>query len=278
MVNHYLPSSLDEALTLLHEQDLEIIAGGTDLMVQRRTWANTPPQFDHTMNIMHLKELKDIQVEGDEMHIGATVNLTDVYHHPQTPEVLKKAIYDIASPALRNVATIAGNIGNASPAGDTLPILYALHARVVLQSLHNTRIVPVEEVITGPRTTTIQPNELITKIILPLQPFTVHHFVKVGGRKADAISKVSFTGVASIEDNVIKDLRICFGAVAPVMVKSRTLEQSLIGRTTQDLQNQLPSIIESYDALIRPIDDQRSNKTYRKVVARNLLKDFLQSL
>lgn len=278
MVKHVLPTSLQEALELLQQTNYEIIAGGTDLMVQRRSWANTPPRFERTMNIMHITELQQISVVDQQLHIGSTVCLSDVLDYPDTPELLKQAIRDIASPALRNLATIAGNIGNASPAGDTLPILYALNAIVELQRLGSVRQAPIKDIITGPRKTTIEPDELITKIILPLDPFTKTVFVKVGGRKADAISKVSFTGAVRIHDDVVEDIRICFGAVAPVVVRNTNIEAQMIHQKISTLQSQLDLIVSGYMKFIQPIDDQRSNKQYRKTVAINLLKDFIANL
>lgn len=275
MVKHFIPSSLEEALKILHDHKVEIIAGGTDLMVQRRKWANTIPQFAETMNIMHLSELSFIEAKKNKLHIGATTSLTDILEHKETPELLKKTIEEIASPALRNIATIAGNIGNASPAGDTLPILYVLNAKVVLQSLNSKRTVPIAEVITGPRRTIIQKDELIKEIIIPLEKFTKTTFIKVGGRKADAISKLSFTGVVSIEDNTILDIRIAFGAVGPVIVRNKEIENTLIDMTSDQIKDKLDIILDSYSEIITPIDDQRSNKEYRKHVALNLLMDFL---
>ncbi|QMS84401.1 FAD binding domain-containing protein [Candidatus Xianfuyuplasma coldseepsis] len=278
MVKHYLPTTLEEALSLLDTHSLDIIAGGTDLMVQRRRWANTVPDFEGTMNIMHIPKLQEIDVTNGVMHIGSTVSLTDIYAHPDTPQILHDAIAEIASPALRNLATIAGNIGNASPAGDTLPILYLLDAKIVVQSLHNKRILPIEAVITGPRKTTIQPNEIIVEIQVPLLSFTTHSFVKVGGRKADAISKLSFAAVTTIKHSIISDIRICFGAIAPTVVRSREIEQQLIGLTIPEVHHQLMTIKTQYNALIHPIDDQRSNQHYRRHVAMNLLEDYIQSL
>ena len=278
MVKHYIPSSLEEALEILNNEQVEIIAGGTDLMVQRRTWANTPPKFDKTINIVNIPELNYIEVKNNLIHIGATTSLTDIYEAKDTPKILKQSIYDIASPALRNLATIAGNIGNASPAGDTLPILYALNAKIVLLSKDGSRTLPIEEVITGPRKTIIKSNELIKEIIIPLHGFTSTSFVKVGGRRADAISKVSFTGAVDIVDNAINDIRIVFGAVGPVMVRSKEIENSIIEMTLQQIKENINDIADSYDKIIVPIDDQRSNKKYRKHVAINLLKDFLLNL
>jgi xanthine dehydrogenase FAD-binding subunit len=275
MVKHFIPSSLEEALKILHDHKVEIIAGGTDLMVQRRKWANTIPKFEQTMNIMHLSELSFIEAKNNKLHIGATTSLTDILEHKETPELLKKTIEDIASPALRNIATIAGNIGNASPAGDTLPILYVLNAKVVLQSMESKRTVPIDEVITGPRRTIIQADELIKEIIIPLEEFTSTTFVKVGGRKADAISKLSFAGAVSVEDNTIVDIRIAFGAVGPVVIRNKEIENTMIDMTADQINDKLDIILDAYSEIITPIDDQRSNKEYRKHVALNLLMDFL---
>ena len=278
MVKHFIPSSLQEALEILNSEQVEIIAGGTDLMVQRRKWANTVPQFAQTMNIINVPELSYIEAKNNKLHIGSTASLTDVLKHSDTPELLKKTIEVIASPALRNIGTIAGNIGNASPAGDTLPILYVLNAKVVLQSLQSSRTVPIEEVITGPRRTIIQSNELIKEIIIPLENFTSTTFVKVGGRKADAISKISFTGAVSVEDNTIVDIRIAFGAVGPVIIRDREIENSMIDMKSDQIKDKLDVILDSYSEIITPIDDQRSNKEYRKHVALNLLMDFLLNI
>lgn len=278
MVKHFIPSSLEEALEILNTEKVKIIAGGTDLMVQRRKWANTVPQFGQTMNIIHIPELSYIEAKNNKLHIGSTTSLTDILKYTDTPQLLKKTIEEIASPALRNLATIAGNIGNASPAGDTLPILYVLNAKIVLQSIQSVRTIPIEEVITGPRRTIIQENELIKEIILPLEDFTSTTFVKVGGRKADAISKISFTGAVSVVDNTIMDIRIAFGAVGPVIVRDKEIENSMIDMTSDQLKDKLDVVLDSYSEIITPIDDQRSNKEYRKHVALNLLMDFLLNI
>jgi len=278
MVEHFLPTTLTETLDILDTNKVEIIAGGTDLMVQRRTWANTLPKFDQTINIIHVKELNFIRQEGSKLHIGATTSYTTLLQHPDVPQLLKDCISVLASPALRNIATIAGNIGNASPAGDTLPILYLYDAIIELSSKHRVRYVPIQDVIVGPRKTTIEYNELITSIILPLHDFSTVRFDKVGGRKADAISKISMAAAARIEDGVIEDIRFAFGAVGPIIVRDTGIEEELLGRTIEDIPDVLPTILSSIASRITPIDDQRSNKNYRSNVALNLLQDFLLTL
>ena len=278
MVRHFIPSSLEEALKILDKEKVEIIAGGTDLMVQRKRWADMVPDFEQTINIINIPELSFIEAKDGKLHIGATTSMTDIMEHPKTPQLLKDAIYDIASPALRNMATIAGNIGNASPAGDTLPILYVMNAKLVLQSLIATRTVPINEVITGPRKTILKPNELIKEIIIPLTDFTTSSFVKVGGRKADAISKVSFTGAVALEGEIVQDIRIAFGAVGPTVIRDKEIETKMIEMNVNQIKDNLDVVLDSYGEIISPIDDQRSNKEYRKHVALNLLMDFLLNL
>lgn len=278
MVNHYLPTSLKEALDLLQKEELEIIAGGTDLMVQRRNWANTKPNFKSTINIININDLKYIVKKDNHIHIGSTTSMTDILNSEIVPELLRKAIFEIASPALRNVATIAGNIGNASPAGDTLPILYLLDAKVTIVDLNKEVTVPIEEVILGPRRTILSSNQLIKEIIIPPTSFTKTSFVKVGGRKADAISKLSFTGAVKINNNMIEDIRFAFGAVGPTIIRHRELEKNFQHISVKKAKENVEKLAKEYSPYITPIDDQRSTKKYRKQVSINLLKEFITTL
>ena len=279
MVEYLIPNSLDEVLKFIDTHSAKIVSGATDLMVQKRNWAELPATFDKApVYIFNLEELKYIKKENNNLHIGACTPLSDILVHPDTPSLLKDSISIIASPALRNLATLPGNIMNASPAGDTLPILYVLDAAVVVRSKSGSYIVSVDEVITGPRKTTLAENEIITEVIIPLEMFTSSQFIKVGGRKADAISKISFTSAISIKDKTVTDLRLAFGAVGPVVVRHKEIESKYINMTVTEFKDKQLELIEEYSEYIRPIDDQRSNKEYRKQVALNLLKDFLKHI
>lgn len=279
MVKNVIPVSYGEALDLLNEKTYKIISGGTDLMVQRRSWSQTPPEFpEDVLYIFNLEELKYVKEVDGYIVIGATTPVEDVLNHQLTPLLLKEAISIIASPALRNMATIAGNIGNASPAGDTLPILYILDALIVLESVEGVRELPINEVITGPRRHTIKENEIIKEIKLPISVFTNSVFEKIGGRKADAISKVSFTGAVNIRNGKVLDFRIAFGAVSATILRRKEIEKKYVGITKEDLISKVNEIVSDYNPFIRPIDDQRSNKEYRKTVALNLLRNFIETL
>jgi CO/xanthine dehydrogenase FAD-binding subunit len=279
MVKNVIPVSLNEALDFLNERPFKIMAGGTDLMVQRRAWSQTPPEFNEdVLYIFNLEELKYIKEEDGYIVIGSTTPVEDLLYNDLTPNLLKEAIGIMASPALRHMATIAGNIGNASPAGDTLPILYALDALIVLQSVEGARELPINEVITGPRRHVIKQNEIIKEIKIPISVFTDSVFEKVGGRQADAISKVSFTGAVNIKDDKVIDLRIAFGAVSATILRRKEIEEKYVGLTKEELIGKVEEIVNDYDPFVRPIDDQRSNKEYRKTVALNLLRNFIITL
>jgi xanthine dehydrogenase FAD-binding subunit len=279
MVNHVIPLSYIEALNVLKNGSYQIMAGGTDLMIQKRSSANTPPRFDkNILYVFNLEELKYVIKESNSIRIGSMTSLESLLNHDLTPCLLKTVIKDIASPALRYVATLAGNIANASPAGDTLVALYLLDAIVVLESIYGVRKLPIEQVILGPRQTIINPTEIIKEIIIPDHNFNKTEWVKVGGRKADAISKVSFCGAVSIVDQKIVDLRISLGAVYKTVIRNKAIERILIEEDIKHLKENPEIVCALYDSLIKPIDDQRSNQIYRKKVAKNLIKSFIQNM
>jgi len=279
MVKHVIPENLHEALVLMNQERYKVIAGGTDLMIQKRSFAQTAPRFDQPMMyLFNLKELKYIIKSSQGISIGSMTSLEDLFDHPDTPPILKEVIIQMASPALRYVATLAGNIANASPAGDSLVALYLMDAVVVLESIYKTRRVPIDHLIIGPRLTTIEPHELIKEIWIPHIDYDSFQFIKVGGRKADAISKLSFLGLIRKENSKILDLRIALGAVAKTVVRNRDIEQILIEEDLNQLKTN-PDIIKTlYEPLIQPIDDQRSNKHYRKEVTLNLIKNFIDQI
>ena len=276
MVNAYRPSTIDEALRIRNETKALPLAGGTDLMVRYKNWAGLPPKFSQpVMFVAHLHELKGIEVEGDELIIRSATTLTELLKDGRVPEVLKLAVKEMASPLVRNIATIGGNICNASPAGDTLPPLYALDAKVVLRSVEGERTVPIEDFITGPGQTVLKENEILCEIRIPMDEFDSIFYRKVGTRRANALSKVSFVGLKNLQGDRIDDIRIAFGAVAPTVVRSRDAEKMLKGIRIDEIEQIYPSIEAKYAELIRPIDDQRSTAEYRKIVSLRLLRFFL---
>ncbi len=279
MVKHIIPNNLREALNFLKEGTMILMGGGTDLMIQKRNTAGTPPRFDkNVLYLANLKELNYIKAVSNELCIGAETPLETILESKMTPSLLKKVIGEMASPGIRHTATLAGNIANASPAGDGIAVLYALDARLVLASAHEERTIPIEDFIIGVRKTVLKPDELIKEIRLPKEIFNQEKWAKVGGRKADAISKVSFVGAVKIEDHKVQDVRLAFGAIGPTVIRSRKLEKMLQNRHVSEIKSDVMNLLQHFDTLFSPIDDQRSNKDYRRQVANNLARDFILGL
>ncbi len=278
MVEAYKPETLKEALELKGSRKLIPFAGGTDLMVKYQSWSGTLPKFPgDVLFLSRIDEIKGIKKEGDVLIIGAGATLTEVGEHPETPLILKEAVMSIAAPGIRNIGTLAGNLCNASPAGDSICALYTLGASIVIQNLSEKREVSVLDFIQGPGRTSLKDNELVTAIKVPIEKNSIEVFKKVGTRKANALSKLSFSAVAEVKGGVIDSIAISFGAVGPTVVRSVELEKKLEGRDLSWVKSNADSIVSDYSAMIIPIDDQRSTAKYRKQVALNLLDNFLKN-
>jgi xanthine dehydrogenase FAD-binding subunit len=276
MLRTYRPEAYEDALLLRREMRAIPLAGGTDLMVERRRWSGLSPRFDMpVLFIGHVRDLKMIRHTGDTLRIGAACTLSDLLESEGVPCILKKAVAEMASHAIRNVATIGGNVCNASPAGDTLPPLYSLNADLVLDSLTGQRTIPISKFIRGPGLTALRDDELLREIVVREGHYDVNYYRKVGMRKAVSLSKVSFVGLVKRTEGEIEDIRISFGAVAPTVVRSQVLEDRLLGCDETELVHNLPGVLDGYAQLLEPIDDQRSTAHYRKTIALGLLEHFL---
>lgn len=276
MVKSYHPETLEEALKIRSEAHCIPYAGGTDLMVRYRRGPGLVPGFDRpVMFIGHLPELTTISEKNGEFSVGACVPYTDIIRHHHTPEILRQACSLIGAPAVQNLGTMGGNICNASPAGDTLPPLAILDASLTLVSVAGEREMSLMSFFTGPGQTILRNDELLSTIHFRLPHCTAEAYRKVGTRKANALSKVSFAGFMLKEGNILSDLRIALGAVAPTVVRSRELENRLIGQPVTDLTDLIDGVLKSYTALIQPITDQRSDADYRKTVSLRLIENFV---
>ena len=280
----YRPENLAEALAIRAEFSVTPVAGGTDLMVKRRHWSGIPRFQQPALFISHLHELKGVSVvnagsdQGQDLRIGAACTFATLLEDARVPNSLAAAIRGIGGPAIKNAATLGGNICNASPAGDTLPILYALGSSVELASNRASRNVPIEEFITGPGTTILARDELLVNVTVPMLSFDTSVYRKVGTRRANALSKLSFVGLARRGGSTILDFRVAFGSVAPTVIRCRDIEITIAGQPIEALPSLATATKRAYAELIRPIDDQRSTARYREVTALRLLDHFLTQL
>jgi CO/xanthine dehydrogenase FAD-binding subunit len=258
------PTSLADALKMLRDEGpLTPMAGCTDLYVSLNFGTLRDTRF---LNLWRLDALRAIAVRGDVLSIGALATHSDLIRSPLVRRrlpMLAAAAQEVGGVQIQNRGTIGGNVANASPAGDTLPVLAVADAIVVLKSAAGTRRVPFDAFYTGYRQTVRRPDELITSFELPRVPGP-QYFRKVGTRAAQAISKVVIA--ASGRD----ELRIALGSVAPTVIRARRTETALTaGASLEEAQRILA-------AEIAPIDDIRSTAEYRRRVAANLLALVLE--
>jgi CO/xanthine dehydrogenase FAD-binding subunit len=266
MVN-YLPQSLKEALQYRDQYDVIPYGGGTDLMIDARTDVNY-------LFLHKVPELRTIRADSDQIYLGASCTFTQVAEHPLCPPILKEAIWGIAAPAIRNLGTIGGNIGNGSAKADSALIFFVTDAKLRLTSKSGERIVPITAFYLGRKKLDLKRDELITEIIMPKAGLTNYYYQKIGARKALAISRAAFAGILDIQDGMIKNCATAFGAVSDIIIRRPELDGILIGKTIAEAKSVKETYLAAYDEAIVPIQG-RVSECYRKTVCMNLLKDFL---
>lgn len=265
------PSSLREALAVLAEQpDAKVLAGSTDWGVDinlRHSRARL------TLAVDRLPELRRLVETDDAFEIGAALSLSEVERGLDGRVSLLATLFpQFASRLIRNTATLGGNLGTASPIGDSMPVLLALDAVLVLVATTGERTVALADYFTGYRRSVRRPDELIASVRIPkpLAPLTAFH--KIAKRRFDDISSVSVAFAVELGDGRVRRARIALGGVAATPVRARTAEEALTGRPwTTD------GVAEAVDALGAegtPLDDHRASARYRRAMLRQSLLKF----
>ncbi len=261
-LDYRCPRSLEEALELQARDPRTPLAGATDLYVALNFGTLATRRF---LDLGRLESLKRIERQGDTLIIGALATYTQIIRSPDVNTLLPmlvSASRQIGGVQIQNRGTLGGNIANASPAGDSLPVLLAADANVVLRNRATERRVPMTEFFQGYRKTALEPDELIVAIEIPKAPGR-QYFRKVGTRAAQAISKVIFAGTFGAAP------AIAVGSVGPTVIRARQTERALRDGASID------DAVSVLEREITPIDDLRSSADYRRVVAGNLLRQFL---
>jgi xanthine dehydrogenase small subunit len=265
------PRSLADALKMLRDEGpLVPMAGCTDLYVSLNFGTLEDTRF---LNLWRLDALRTIEARGGALTIGALATHADLIRSPLVRTripMLAAAAREVGGVQIQNRGTIGGNVANGSPAGDTLPVLAAADAIVVLKSAAGTRRVPFTGFYTGYRQSVRRPDELIVAFEIPAIEGR-QWFRKVGTRAAQAISKIVIAGVAPAVTRTGQPSgppRLAFGSVAPTVVRAPKTEAALArGAALEEAQRVLA-------AELAPIDDIRSTAEYRRRVATNLLARF----
>lgn len=272
------PKSLSAVVSLLAEQPGQWlpIAGGTDVMVQYAAGKLAPRKL---VSLWNLPELRRIGVSDDEISIGSGCTYTDLRRH----EVVDREFPLLASAARwtggianQNRGTLGGNIVNASPAADSLPALLVYEAELILVCARGERRVRHLDFHTGYKQTLLAADELIRAVCLRRLAGYLTYARKVGARNAQAISKVCVAALGRVSGDVIEDVRIAVGSVAPVPMRLQKTEQLLRGKTIDAAL--LQRACETAMGEVRPIDDIRSTARYRAAVVGNLVAEFLRKM
>jgi CO/xanthine dehydrogenase FAD-binding subunit len=286
------PTSLPDAYAILaastSDEQVTPIAGGTDLMVRITGEIGDPPR--RMVDLSRLEELRGISLDGGAVVLGALTTYTEIRRSGLCREhlpTLVEAAATIGAAQIQNRGTLGGNAANASPAGDTLPVLLSLDASFVVGGSRGERTIPADRFWVAYRRTALEPDEVILRVRIPLAGSREARFRKIGTRRAQAISKVvlavawresmepppsSSSGHAPVAG--WRDVRVALGSVADRPIRAVSTESVLEGR--RPTQVTADAAAEALAAEIQPIDDVRSTADYRRAVAARALHRMIR--
>ncbi|EDL54369.1 MULTISPECIES: xanthine dehydrogenase small subunit [Vibrio] len=267
----FSPKTTDELAKLYkaHPQ-AKLVAGGTDLALEVTQFHR---EIETLISVNLVEEMKVCEETDQTLEIGANLPISDAYqlltkHYPDFGELLHR----FASLQVRNQGTIGGNIANASPIGDTPPLLIALDASIQLRCGDETRVIPVEEYFISYKVTAQQESEFIEKIIIPKPSNDSFRAYKLSKRLDDDISAVCGAFAITVEDNVVTDARVAFGGMAATPKRATLCEQALIGQAWNE--ETIATAMEAVKNDFEPLSDFRASQEYRTISAANMLKRY----
>lgn len=284
---YHNPKSISEALKLLDsykDEDLVVLAGGTDVVPKINTRPEKSGYFDGELmdldnkRVVYLGDagLAYIKDEGDKLVIGSMTTMTELLECEAIDKVpvLKEALSQLAGLTVRNIATIGGNIMNASPAADSVPALIVSDAKAVLASEAGERTVDLYQLFAGPGETCAAKNELLKEIIVPVKPGKAS-FIKFGRRNGESLSVVNGAAYAEFDGAVCKNAVVALGAVAPTPLRAEAVEAAVNGKELTD--DVLAEAAEIAAGLTNAIDDKRGSGEYRTKLVKVLVKRALKN-
>lgn len=268
----FKPAALEQAVAFKAAHPAcTVLAGGTDLGVQVNKGLREPKVV---LSLGHLAELQGIEVCNDRLSIGAGVSLSEVEAASRThlPE-FGRLLGWFGSPPIRNAGTLGGNIANGSPIGDTMPALYVLNGEIELVGPAGSRRVNINNFYTGYKRTVMRPEELITRVHLPLpQPGDTFKLYKVSKRKDLDISTFTAAIWMRTAGSTIEAVRLAYGGVGPNILRLAKTEAFLAGREFREDTFRDAGAIARDE--ISPISDVRGTADYRRLLAENVLLKF----
>ena len=280
-IKHYFrPASLKETFHLLtsYSGSAKILAGGTDLLIQQAL------EWSSEIVVISLRDIEDFrqikQAEEGDIFVGAMMRHADVAQSPLVNQhfpALAKASHWVGSPSIRSLATIGGNICNASPSADTAPPLLAYDARVIIVSPSGEKVFGLEDFFTGPSTNVLKRGEILKGFVLTPKPGWVADYEKLGLRKAMEIAIVNVCVAMAVDEHKrCFGIRIALGAVAQTPILAKKAESILKDkRVTPELIQKCADVAVEET---KPISDIRASADYRKKMVHFLVKKIISAL
>ena len=273
--NFFYPKTVEEAYKIsINNENSKYLSGGTDLNL-----IESDRHTKHNFILLNrISKLNSIYEKNNEIHIGAATTLEDALpyfdkYFPPLAEILRR----FGSSQIRSQATIAGNLCTASPIGDTAPSLMALDGSIEIFSNNKYKYISIEDLFVDYRKTILNPNDILTSIIIPLPSLDKKYYAwKVSKRHDQDISTVSLASLIEInEKNIIQSCKIAFGGLAATTIRVKEIENALIGKSPVSSQNDVVNITKK---TIKPLSDLRGSADYRINLAIGLLKRLLFSV
>ncbi len=271
---YFKPKSVAEAVFLLseHRGKAEIIAGGTDLLLKMKGGVIQPDFFISLSDISELDYIDYDEING--LRIGALTTIGSIAKSMVIQSqfsILAQAAGMLGTPSVRNQATLGGNLCNAAPSADTAPALMALGARVKIVGVEGEKVVPIEDFFTGPGETIINHGQLLTEIQIPnLALGSSATYIKHTRREGADLAVVGVAALVTIDSEILANVKIALGAVAPTPIRAKRAEGILIGKRLDD--ELLEEAGQAASHASSPIDDCRSCADYRFTLVPVLVK------
>jgi carbon-monoxide dehydrogenase medium subunit len=273
------PTTLEEAQSMMakHNGSSRVIAGGTDVLIKLKRRNITSK---YIIDLKGIAALDFIEKDRQGLRIGAVTTLTDILESPLVREsypILTDALTVLASPQIRNSASMVGNLCNAVPSADSAPPLVALQAKLKILNGKKERTVPVEDFFTGPSQTVLAPGELVTEIVIPAPPAPgAGAYLKQQLRAEMDLAVVGVGAYLKLDakKTTCQEAWIALGAVAPIPLRARKAEAALKGKVLDKAIIETAARIASEES--KPIDDIRSSAEYRKQIVAVLTKRAIQ--
>lgn len=267
------PKTLEEALEIKNNKDVDIIAGGTDILIKLH---HNQISDITLLSLQNIDSLKKIYIDEEKnIIIGAMASFTSIFRD----EIINKNIYALAEaavsmggPQVRNVATIGGNVCNGAVSADSASTLFALNAKLKLETSEDVRIIPIEEFYLGPGRVAINKNEILSEIIIEEKSYKDYfsHYIKFSNRKAMDIAMLGVSVNGKFSEGIIEDLRIALGVAAPTPIRCKEAED--YAKNKKITMENIEEIAKKTLLDARPRNSWRGSKDFRTHLIKELTK------